>query len=321
MRYSFILLAILCTACGTALPTVKPYKLDVQQGNVVTSKMLLQLRPGMTKSQVRFIMGTPLIQDSFHDKRWDYVYQLRENGKITEQRRVILDFENELLKSVRGDVTPTSADKAKDTDLPVDTGTRVVKPSAKPEEKGVMSKLKFWEKDDAGLAKDKAAKEAEQAKEKAGSVDAAKTPVPTDNSAPADESKSMLAVPLKVLPAAEIPNPATAVEAAPVETAPAVVEPDASTPKVESVPVEAAPIQTAPVERVPPVQEPISPPAYDSPAGMQFDKNLKVMPEEAAPESKVVAPRAGNKDVPKPQDLPPESSPGFFDRMLEKIGF
>ncbi|MES2182255.1 MAG: outer membrane protein assembly factor BamE, partial [Pseudomonadota bacterium] len=77
MRYSFILLAILCTACGTALPTVKPYKLDVQQGNVVTSKMLLQLRPGMTKSQVRFIMGTPLIQDSFHDKRWDYVYQLR----------------------------------------------------------------------------------------------------------------------------------------------------------------------------------------------------------------------------------------------------
>ncbi len=321
MRYSFILLAILCTACGTALPTVKPYKLDVQQGNVVTSKMLLQLRPGMTKSQVRFIMGTPLIQDSFHDKRWDYVYQLRENGKITEQRRVILDFENELLKSVRGDVTPTSADKAKDTDLPVDTGTRVVKPSAKPEEKGMMSKLKFWEKDDAGLAKDKAAKEAEQAKEKAGPVDAAKTPVPTGNSAPADESKSMLAVPLEVLPAAEMPSPVAPTEAAPVETAPAVVEPDASTPKVDSVPVKAAPVQAAPVEPVPPVQEPINPPAYDSPAGMQFDRNLKVMPEEAAPESKVVAPRAGNKDVPKPQDLPPESSPGFFDRMLEKIGF
>lgn len=326
MRYSFILLAILCTACGTALPTVKPYKLDVQQGNVVTSKMLLQLRPGMTKSQVRFIMGTPLIQDSFHDKRWDYVYQLRENGKITEQRRVILDFENELLKSVRGDVTPTSADKAKDTDLPVDTGTRVVKPSAKPEEKGVMSKLKFWEKDDASLAKDKAAKdkaakEAEQAKEKAGPVDAAKTPVPTDNSAPADESKSMLAVPLEVLPAAEMPSPVAPMEAAPVETAPAVVEPDASTPKVESVPVEAAPVQAAPVEPVPPVQEPINPPVHGSPAGMQFDRNLKMMPEEAVPESKVVAPRAGNKDVPKPQDLPPESSPGFFDRMLEKIGF
>ena len=88
-----------------------------------------------------------------------------------------------------------------------------------------------------------------------------------------------------------------------------------------SVPVEAAPVQAAPVEPVPPVQEPINPPAYDSPAGMQFDRNLKVMPEEAAPESKVVAPRSGNKDVPKPQDLPPESSPGFFDRMLEKIGF
>lgn len=331
MRYSFILLAILCTACGTALPTVKPYKLDVQQGNVVTSKMLLQLRPGMTKSQVRFIMGTPLIQDSFHDKRWDYVYQLRENGKITEQRRVILDFENELLKSVRGDVTPTSTDKSKDTDVPVDTGTRVVKPSAKPEEKGVISKLKFWEKDDAGLAKDKAAKEkadsdkaakeAEQAKAKAESVDAAKTPAPTDNSAPADDSKSMLAVPLEVLPATEMPSPAAPVEAAPVEIAPAVVAPDASIPKVESVPVEAVPVPAPPVESAPPVQEPINPPAYDSPAGMQFDKNLKVMPEEAKPESKAAAPRAGNKNVPKPQDLPPESSPGFFDRMLEKIGF
>src|SRR6476661_3826603 len=113
LRYLFILSVIFCTACGTALPTVKPYKLDVQQGNVVTSKMLLQLRPGMTKSQVRFIMGTPLLQDSFHGNRWDYVYQLRENGKIIEQRRVILDFENELLKSVRGDVVPAGSEKAK----------------------------------------------------------------------------------------------------------------------------------------------------------------------------------------------------------------
>ena len=71
LRYLVIFLAILCASCGTALPSIKPYKLDVQQGNVVTSKMLLQLRPGMTQSQVRFIMGTPLIQDSFHGKRWD----------------------------------------------------------------------------------------------------------------------------------------------------------------------------------------------------------------------------------------------------------
>ncbi|HYD34217.1 MAG TPA: outer membrane protein assembly factor BamE, partial [Methylophilaceae bacterium] len=105
MRYiTIILLALMCAACSSALPSLKPYRMDIQQGNVVTSKMMLQLRPGMTKSQVRFIMGTPLIQDSFHTNRWDYFYEMRKGGKIIERRRVILEFENEALKRVRGDV-------------------------------------------------------------------------------------------------------------------------------------------------------------------------------------------------------------------------
>jgi len=110
--------------------------------------MLLQLRPGMTKSQVRFIMGTPLIQDSFHGNRWDYFYQMRESGKVKEQRRVILDFENELLKSVRGDVIPAGSDPTKTDESKSNTGTRVVTPTKKPEDKGLMDKLKFWEKDE-----------------------------------------------------------------------------------------------------------------------------------------------------------------------------
>lgn len=314
MRYSFILLAILCTACGTALPTVKPYKLDVQQGNVVTSKMLLQLRPGMTKSQVRFIMGTPLIQDSFHDKRWDYVYQLRENGKVTEQRRVILDFENELLKSVRGDVVPTGSERAKETEAPVDTGTRIVKPVAKPEEKGLMDKLKFWEKDDASLANEKAAKEAAEAKAKADA--AAKAPALKEAPAAADEPKSMLAVPLDMVPAAEVPALAAPVVVAPVEAAPAAAVPEPAVPPKPVTPK----VESTPAATVPPVQEPVKAAAPESPSGMQLDKALQATPEESAPEAKV-APRAGNKTIPQPKDLPEENSPGFFDRMLEKIGF
>ena len=89
MRYFLIILFALLTACGSTIPTIKPFKMDIQQGNVVTSKMLLQLRPGMTKSQVKFIMGSPLLVDSFHTNRWDYFYQLRQAGKIVEQRRVI----------------------------------------------------------------------------------------------------------------------------------------------------------------------------------------------------------------------------------------
>ena len=135
----------LLAGCGTKGPTLKPFKMDIQQGNVVTSKMLLQLRPGMTKSQVRFIMGTPLVVDSFHKDRWDYFYQLRQAGKVVEQRRVILDFDKDLLSKVRGDVVPEgTAGAAKD-------GTILGKPTeipAKKEEKSFMDKLKFWKKDE-----------------------------------------------------------------------------------------------------------------------------------------------------------------------------
>jgi outer membrane protein assembly factor BamE len=98
-------------------------------------------------------MGTPLIQDSFHGNRWDYVYQMREAGKITEQRRVILDFEKDLLKTVRGDVIPSGSSKSEGADTNPNTGTRVVEPYKKPEEKSLINKLKFWEKDDAAQAK------------------------------------------------------------------------------------------------------------------------------------------------------------------------
>jgi outer membrane protein assembly factor BamE len=140
-----IVIALLLSACGSSIPTIKPYKLDIQQGNVVTSKMLLQLKPGMTKSQVRYIMGTPLIQDSFHDKRWDYYYEMREGGKVIDKRLVILTFKNELLDQISGDVVP----KAGGIEAPEGPqGTREVQPTVKPEEKGFFDKLKFWKKDE-----------------------------------------------------------------------------------------------------------------------------------------------------------------------------
>ncbi|WP_232418369.1 outer membrane protein assembly factor BamE [Methylotenera sp. 1P/1] len=123
--------------------------MDIQQGNVVTSKMLLQLRPGMTKSQVRYIMGTPLIVDSFHGNRWDYFYQLRQQGKVIEKRRVILDFDKELLTTVRGDVV-AATDKSADT--PVDTSARSVTTTKKPVEKPWFDMFKFWGSDEPAAA-------------------------------------------------------------------------------------------------------------------------------------------------------------------------
>jgi len=320
LRYLVVLLVLLCSACGTAVPSIKPYKLDVQQGNVVTSKMLLQLRPGMTKSQVRFIMGTPLIQDSFHGNRWDYVYQMREAGKVTEQRRVILDFEKDLLKAVRGDVIP--AGTAAPEEDRANTGTRLVEPYKKPEEKSLMNKLKFWEKDEAAPAKEPAAKpDVKKVPETKAVEPNVKAAAEQSVAAEADAAPSMLAVPLEVPVAAAVAAsaPVAIAAAAAVATevnpmlAPAQIAPDAVKAPVAEV---AAPVAV-------PDEQPVNATLYESTSGMLFDRRLRSLPEEAEPEAvaAVAAPRVGNKVAPTPQDLPPESEPSFFDRMLEKIGF
>lgn len=339
MRYLFILFALLCVSCGTALPTVKPYKLDVQQGNVVTSKMLLQLRPGMTKSQVRFIMGTPLVQDSFHGNRWDYVYQMREGGKITEQRRVILDFENELLKKIRGDVIPAGSDQSKlDTkfDVKLDgseaqSGTRVITPGKKTEDKSLISKLKFWEKDEAALAKAATEKEA-ALKAKAEAEESAKMTSVKEKVAPAvEESQSMLAVPLLEVPVTEtLPVATTAAEVATPETAE--IKSEQSQPmQAAEAPIEtAAMLQPESLSTLAPLASPEIPaapspktPSYESTSGMLFDSTLRSAPEEVEPVSEEVqtGSRAKNNVPPKPKELPTESNASFFDRMLESIGF
>ncbi|MDR4518780.1 MAG: outer membrane protein assembly factor BamE [Nitrosomonas sp.] len=73
------------------------YKIDVQQGNVVTDEMLDKLKPGMTKSQVRFVLGSPLVVDVFRDNRWDYVYIQRIKGDLVEQKRLTVYFNDDRL--------------------------------------------------------------------------------------------------------------------------------------------------------------------------------------------------------------------------------
>lgn len=63
----------------------------------MTQDMVEKLKPGMTKSQVRFVLGTPLIVDAFRDNRWDYVYMRQEKGELIEQKRLTIFFENERL--------------------------------------------------------------------------------------------------------------------------------------------------------------------------------------------------------------------------------
>lgn len=83
---------------------ISSHKTEIQQGNLVTQEMASKLRPGMTPSQVRFVLGTPLIVDPFRKDRWDYVYRFKKDGKVTEQRRLTVLFKDDRLMAVEGDV-------------------------------------------------------------------------------------------------------------------------------------------------------------------------------------------------------------------------
>ncbi|MGV8917724.1 MAG: outer membrane protein assembly factor BamE [Pseudomonas sp.] len=127
---SFTLVGLLALA-GCSFPGV--YKIDIQQGNVVTQDMIDQLRPGMTRRQVRFIMGNPLLTDTFHTNRWDYLYSMQPGGGERQQERMTLIFsDNDQLVSLNGDFMPgVSRDEAI---LGKDSGTSVAPAKAEGEQ-------------------------------------------------------------------------------------------------------------------------------------------------------------------------------------------
>ena len=110
MAVALMLLAL--SACAY-VPKVTPYRMEIQQGNMVDQEMVSKLTPGMTKEQVRFILGTPLVVDPFRVDRWDYVF-IRQpaNKQEVEKRRVIVFFEDNRLKRVEGDVVAAGSEPA-----------------------------------------------------------------------------------------------------------------------------------------------------------------------------------------------------------------
>jgi len=79
---------------------------DIQQGNVIEQSMINKLEPGMTKSKVRFIMGTPLLVDPFHSNRWEYIYSIEPGGGERAQRHISLFFKDDKLTHLEGDIKP-----------------------------------------------------------------------------------------------------------------------------------------------------------------------------------------------------------------------
>jgi outer membrane protein assembly factor BamE len=109
------------------------YRPDIQQGNVVEQEQINQLKPGMTKRQVRFLLGTPMLVDVFHQERWDYVYTKTEGWGEMEERHIALYFEDGRLVRLEGDLRPEPG------------------ASGQPPEKETMVSVPDWEGSEDGI--------------------------------------------------------------------------------------------------------------------------------------------------------------------------
>lgn len=95
-----------CSAPSWYPNALRPYRPDVQQGNIVTKDMVEGLRPGMTRDQVRFLLGTPMLTDIFHQDRWDYPYYLRRRSGETQTRHLSIVFADGKLDHFTSDPMP-----------------------------------------------------------------------------------------------------------------------------------------------------------------------------------------------------------------------
>jgi outer membrane protein assembly factor BamE len=134
--FSILPFLALCSACSgvnQVTSYIRPYRIDVRQGNWVDQEMVSQLKPGQTRDQVRFILGSPLVSDMFHADRWDYIYRFQPGRGEAEQRRLTVYFQDDKLVRVGGDVV--ADDGRRVASKPVNQVIDVAGPNAAKQEK------------------------------------------------------------------------------------------------------------------------------------------------------------------------------------------
>lgn len=146
-------ITLLISACiKDKIPSV--YRIDIQQGNDITQQMINKLRPDMTQSQVTYVMGTPLLIDTFHPERWNYIYTFHPGNGSREQRRITLFFEKDLLHHIEGDIRIIARE-----DLPQinKKGVHIIVPLSKKKTglfQGLLNKIGLGEDEADVIVKD-----------------------------------------------------------------------------------------------------------------------------------------------------------------------
>lgn len=124
--------AALVAAAATALLSGCVYRLDTQQGNILDAEQIGQVQVGMTRSQVRFVLGTPMIADPFDQSRWDYVYwQRRGRGGAVSKTQVTVWFDGDQVARVdRPESGALPGDRPAPKTIPVPEATDTASPAA-----------------------------------------------------------------------------------------------------------------------------------------------------------------------------------------------
>jgi outer membrane protein assembly factor BamE len=101
-----------CSGCAgldhtdSPLGEITPYRIDIVQGNAITKEQAALIKPGLTRLQVRDVLGTPLVADPFHANRWDYIFTLRREGAQPQRRSVVVLFDGDVVKSIQAPDLP-----------------------------------------------------------------------------------------------------------------------------------------------------------------------------------------------------------------------
>ncbi len=134
--------SLLMTAC------IRPYQPDVQQGNILNNADLKEIRYGMSKQEVLFILGTPMVIDPFNEERWDYFYsKIDQRKKETSKRLVTALFDGDKLVALQGDVDLTNVQTLEpSTEDRQHGGTVITEPTQK--EKGLLNRLNILKRKD-----------------------------------------------------------------------------------------------------------------------------------------------------------------------------
>ena len=345
LLYRLLPLPLLIAGCSQmpkvpvpTLPGLGPHKIDIQQGNVITPEMIEKLKPGMTRSQVRFVLGTPLLVDLFRTDRWDYVYTMRKRGDLLEQRQLTVFFQDDKMLRFQGDVVTDTVPGAETAAA----GKPVAKPVAKPEP---VVPVAVKPAPQAPVAVVAPAAPAREPAPEIGKPQLLLAPTTGEPAKPEDAKPAAAAAAKATPPATPVatPDPITVpqLDAPPLPRL--VIQPEE--PAAPASPFAPAPVAEAPATAKPAEKPPAQPGFLGRMFGSTQAKPAAAAPSTAAPAAVVapVAPAVAAAPAPVPVPAPapvaaktavkPEATPvakpaakpesserGFFGRLLDAAG-